>query len=451
MNYFKIEIDHLQSIKHLELEVKDLNSGKLMCIVGKNGVGKTTFIKSIANLLRADIFKETSSPYIFNKNSKITYHIDSDCYTHTYNEKFKTIDSKNVVADTIKNKIIGELPLPHGERFKFFQAISDLDKEIRQKYIAEDYKTPEKLITWYKNIYTSDKFDELKEVTINKKQYYFLPQEDNRYIREDYFSSGEYFILSIYRLIQQQKKLIVIDELDISLDASAQVHLLKELRDFCQTQSVTLIFTTHSLAIMKMLENDELFYLENTEGQCEIIKRSYNYIKGILYQFKGWNKYILTEDEVLQDFIEWQLKNEELKKKHITIIIGTADSVVKLMKQNNKEEFFSTKNDVISVIDGDRKDKKFYTNYEDKSKILLLPFESIEKKLGELYDKDNDFFEGVTLKSDDIRGREIFRDMTFLEGKKDITSQIKVFQFVTESDKSKVKEFKSALQKFINQ
>ncbi len=451
MNYFKIEIDHLQSIKHLEfeLEAKDLNSGKLMCIVGKNGVGKTTFIKSIANLLRADIFKETSSPYIFNKNSKITYHIDSDCYTHTYNEKFKTIDSKDVVADTIKNKIIGELPLPHGERFKFFQAISDLDKEIRQKYIAEDYKTPEKLITWYKNIYTSDKFDELKEVTINKKQYYFLPQEDNRYIREDYFSSGEYFILSIYRLIQQQKKLIVIDELDISLDASAQVHLLKELRKFCKMQSVTLIFTTHSLAIMKMLkdEDDELFYLENTKGQCEITKRSYSYIKGILYQFKGWDKYILTEDKLLRDFIEWQLKNDNLKKKHITIPIGTAGSVIKLMRKNNGEEFFSTGKNVISVLDGDQKNETPYTDYEDKSKILLLPFESIEKELRKLYDKDkdNDFFKGVKTSDSDSKGRAIFNRM------KTIHSQNEIFQFVTESDKSKVKEFKCALQKFINQ
>ncbi len=449
MNYFKIEIDHLQSIKHLEfeLEAKDLNSGKLMCIVGKNGVGKTTFIKSIANLLRADIFKETSSPYIFNKNSKITYHIDSDCYTHTYNEKFKTIDSKNVVADTIKNKIIGELPLPHGERFKFFQAISDLDKEIRQKYIAEDYKTPEKLITWYKNIYTSDKFDELKEVTINKKQYYFLPQEDNRYIREDYFSSGEYFILSIYRLIQQQKKLIVIDELDISLDASAQVHLLKELRDFCQKQFVTLIFTTHSLAIMKMLENDELFYLENINGQCEITEQSYNYIKGILYQFEGWDKYILTEDEVLLNFIEWQLQLEsnKLRKKHITIPIGTAGSVIALMRKNNGEEFFSIGKNVISVLDGDQKDDK---RYKDEPNILFLPFESIEKKLVELYDNDsnNDFFKGNKVDNKVKRRNKKFFDMM-----ERIYPQNEIFQFITKSDKLKVEEFKCALQKFINQ
>ncbi|WP_369178476.1 ATP/GTP-binding protein [Candidatus Thiodubiliella endoseptemdiera] len=446
MNYFKIEIDHLQSIKHLEfeLEVKDLNSGKLMCIVGKNGVGKTTFIKSIANLLRADIFKETSSPYIFNKNSKITYHIDSDCYTHTYNEKFKTIDSKNVVADTIKNKIIGELPLPHGERFKFFQAISDLDKEIRQKYIAEDYKTPEKLITWYKNIYTSDKFDELKEVTINKKQYYFLPQEDNRYIREDYFSSGEYFILSIYRLIQQQKKLIVIDELDISLDASAQVHLLKELRDFCQTQSVTLIFTTHSLAIMKMLKDDELFYLENTNGQCEITEQSYNYIKGILYQFKGWDKYILTEDKVLLNFIEWQLQLEsnKLRKKHITIPIGPVSSVIALMDKNGSEGFFSAENNVISVIDGDHKQ-----HYESKPKVLFLPFDSVEKKLSELYnnDKKNVFFEDVIIPENDSKGRAIFNRM------KKIHSQNEIFQFVTNSNSLGVTEFRQALQEFINQ
>ena len=35
-------------------------------------------------------------------------------------------------------------------------------------------------------------------------------------IREDDFSSGEYMIVQIYKLMQKKCKLIVIDELDIS-------------------------------------------------------------------------------------------------------------------------------------------------------------------------------------------------------------------------------------------
>jgi ABC-type multidrug transport system ATPase subunit len=443
MNIFQVKINNVQNIRHLEFKI-DLNFGKLLCIVGKNGVGKTTFIKSIANLLRADIFKTTSSPYIFNNNSNITYGIDDKNYIYTYNKQLQTIDSKDVIENTITNNIIGELPLPYGERFNFFQIISNLDKEIRQKYITKDYKTPKELINWYKNIYNSDKFNVLKEVTINNKKYYFLPQENNKYIREDYFSSGEYFVLSIYRLIQQQKKLVIIDELDISLDASAQVHLLKELREFCKSKAVTLIFTTHSLAIMKMLKDNELHYLENTNGQCKITKKSYNYIKGTLYQFKGWDKYILTEDIVLQNFMLWLLVDCQLKKKYIIIPIGVANSVVALMNNNNGEEFFSTKNNVITVLDGDQE-----KNYNTKPNVLFLPFKSVEKKLKELYDinktNSNIFFNDVTTSEPDKKGRDIFRRMLVKK------TQNEIFQFIVESNNPNVEKFKQALQSFINQ
>ena len=442
MNNFKIKIENIQSIKHLELDL-DLNSGKVMCIVGKNGVGKTTFIKAIATLLSADIFKKTSSPYIFNSSSKITYHIDGKDYIYTHNDKIQTIDSQDIVADPIKNNIIGELPLPHGKRFNFFQAISDKDKEIRGKYIDKDYKTPIKLVEWYKKIYKSDKFNDLKEVNIKGEKYYFLPQKNNQYIREDYFSSGEYFILSIYRLIQQQKKLIVIDELDISLDAGAQVHLIKELREFCQEKSVTLLFTTHSLAVIKVLEDDELFYLESNKGKCEIVKRSYNYIKGILYQFEGWDKYILTEDRVLASFIKWQLKSGGiLNKEYIVIPIGPASSVIALMDENNGENFFSTKNNVISVVDGDQKN-----NYKDREEVIFLPFKSVEKALKKLYDNNrNDvFFQGVATSEPDEKGKNIYKRM------EEKHLQDKIFEFVTKSDKVGVDKFKLDLQNFINQ
>ena len=39
--------------------------------------------------------------------------------------------------------------------------------------------------------------------------------------REDYLSSGEYFLIRLYRTIMSSARLIVIDEIDISLDAVA--------------------------------------------------------------------------------------------------------------------------------------------------------------------------------------------------------------------------------------
>lgn len=69
---FKCELFNIQHISRLSFSI-DLSRNKLMCIVGKNSVGKTTLIRSIKNLQFADTFEKTASPYIFNTNSRILY------------------------------------------------------------------------------------------------------------------------------------------------------------------------------------------------------------------------------------------------------------------------------------------------------------------------------------------------------------------------------------------
>jgi ABC-type Mn2+/Zn2+ transport system ATPase subunit len=70
------------------------------------------------------------------------------------------------------------------------------------------------------------------EVTAKGKRYYAIVKDDGTYIREDYLSSGEYFLINLYRTIKGSSQLIVIDEIDISLDAAAQANLAKWLRGF---------------------------------------------------------------------------------------------------------------------------------------------------------------------------------------------------------------------------
>lgn len=228
----------MQNVQHIKKQkaVFDLSQNSIICITGKNSVGKTTLIRAIRNLAINSTFQETAAPYIFQEDSSITYSIDGfdKDIEFTYNRFIKGIDSKQDIPEDIKSKIKVELPIPHGERFNHFRRLADIDEELRAKIAIGDYTTSNELVTFLEKIYGDNRFEGLKQVEIKKTSYYFILKDeiDRFYIREDYFSSGEYFVINLFKQIQQGKKLIVIDEIDISLDASAQVNLVEALHTY---------------------------------------------------------------------------------------------------------------------------------------------------------------------------------------------------------------------------
>ncbi len=443
---FKLQIKNIQHIKDFTFEV-DLSKNKLMALVGKNGIGKTLLFKSIQNLITSNTFSKTSNKHIFNQNSEIIYTLDlNKSYVFSYNDSVETIDLKESVDDEIIRNINVELPIPFGERFQF-RRFGEIDSQIRTAIITTKYNKPEELIELLNFIYDSNRFDNLIEVEISKKKFYAIVLDDNYYIIEDYLSSGEYFVISIYKLIQSRCKLIAIDEIDISLDAMAQVRFIKKLREMTHKYEINLIFSTHSLGIMKMLKSDELFYMDFNDGDCSIENKSYNYIKSLLYGFTDYDKYLLVEDDVLKDFIDFILSGEKIFHKYIVLPIGGADNVVKLMEKNSEKEVFGKIENVKSVLDGDMSLKTAYTSRGD---ISFLPFESIEKDLYTFNSAENfvNFTQEEIKKFNlqNINAKTLYK-VVIREGKK---TQIEIFEFLKSKKVDQVNDFKQKLLEFLN-
>jgi len=374
-----LQIENVQHIISACIEIP-FDGNQLFCIVGRNGVGKTSIVKALRNLRVSDTYKITSDESIFSENSRIVYRYDGHVFEFTYDKKIRGLNSKSVIPSEIREEIEVELPMPYGERFNYFQTISENDAEIRQNVVLENYTKPDELIEFLSDIYSNRRFENLREIKIKKRAYYCLIKDDSRYIREDYFSSGEYFVISLYRKIRNKRKLIVIDEIDISLDAAAQVHLVRNLRNFCHKYKVNIVFTTHSLAMMRMLDPEELLYIENDDGNLEHRHASYNYVRGRLFGFSGWDRYILTEDLILKKFLE-HIISRHIPDTFFTfkvIHVGAASNTVDLMKRNAKEHFFSETDKVLSVLDGDQINQKYLKNVKE---VLFLPFASIEKEV----------------------------------------------------------------------
>ncbi|MCC2607333.1 AAA family ATPase [Planctobacterium marinum] len=388
-----INVNNVQHVHHQEVRF-DLSRNGITCITGKNSVGKTTLIRAIRNLVINSTFQETAAPLIFTPDSSIKYSLSwhNEEIVFKYNRFLKGIDSKQRIPESIKQMINIELPLPHGERFDHFRKLADIDEELRAKIAVGDYETPTDLIEFLHSIYESYRFAQLKSVEIKKTIYYFILKDEQErfYIREDYFSSGEYFLVNLYKQISKNKKLIVIDEIDISLDARAQTKLVERLRSLCLEFSTNIVFTTHSLALMKTLNDDELYYMEKipNEEKTTIHLRPYNFIKSVMYGFKGYDKYILTEDKQLKHYIEYLISSsgQPTFYEYQIIYAGGGEQVVDLMERNARFNFFAASENVVTLLDGDKADKSFIEGLEN---ILLLPFPSIEKQILQDYELEN--------------------------------------------------------------
>jgi ABC-type Mn2+/Zn2+ transport system ATPase subunit len=433
-----VEINRVRPIVNLTFEV-DLDRHGLLCIVGKNGAGKTTLAKAIMNLALADTFVRTSADGVFDSSSTIRYLIDKDEYLFTYDAALRSISTKKLVPAHHKALVSVEMPAPHGQRFTFFRTLADRDKDIRNAVVLGKHNSPTGLIDFLSSIYGDDRFRELVEVEFSGGACCCFIQPDLRYIREDYFSSGEYFLINLYRKVLKGTPLVVIDEIDISLDANAQARLAEQLRLLCVQHRVKVVFTSHSLALMQTLEPGELHFLERTEAGTTLTPKSFNEVKLLMFRFKGWDRYVLTEDEVLKQFLEYVIGRycPPTFFSYLIIKVAGEHQVTDLMRRNRHEEFLGPEAHVISVLDGDQERSDLPRG------AYCIPILNVEQALWDEYRRPE--FSHRIEGGDSLNAKQLYRRFTSSK----VLVPGEIFRLLCDRHNAEVDKFAQTLKDFL--
>jgi ABC-type multidrug transport system ATPase subunit len=122
-------------------------------------------------------------------------------------------------------------------------------------------------------IFETTKFSELKTISLTRgtgNQAFVLTTGKSpfSYHSEKHFSLGELCILKLLREIKNcpNNSLLLIDELEMALHPRAQVKLLEYLKKESQNKSLTIIFSTHSVTLLKTISRGNIIYLQNNLG-----------------------------------------------------------------------------------------------------------------------------------------------------------------------------------------
>lgn len=279
----KLTIQDLKHIKNLEFQIPIPGS---YLLTGTNGAGKTSLLTCLSRLRNKNAFQKgfpsTSHQSLDSHiGASIKYEINGSNVTYTYvKERWSPLPRKN-------SGLLGDCGYPN---VLFIAA--DASRILPQQDEFEPKKT--KLVA--KNIrdamndvFSSKKFDDLYFLNVSRgtgNKAYLIKMHvngKNVYYSEKNFSLGELSVLKLLLALNeiQEDSLVLIDELELATHPRAQIALFKHLTRFSETKRLTVIFSTHSVTLIKNTNRKNILFLQNNAGNISCTNNCYpTYVLG---------------------------------------------------------------------------------------------------------------------------------------------------------------------------
>jgi ABC-type lipoprotein export system ATPase subunit len=263
-----INIQNLRNLNSLHFEIPDRG---VTLLTGSNGSGKTSLLACLRRIGHSNAFPihfptSLRSDRLDNQSEgTITYKINDESVEYAYRgERWTPRPRKNAnLFDRFGYPSVtyigasAERFTPRPEDFDT-QHIRGADNGIK---------------TAANQIFETEKFSKLRSINLsrgagNDAFVLALNTTPQTYHSEKHFSLGELCVLKLLRLLTNvaNNSMIIVDELEMALHPRAQVNLLRFLENEARNKSLTIIFSTHSVTLLKSVERKRIIYLEKQDN-----------------------------------------------------------------------------------------------------------------------------------------------------------------------------------------
>ncbi|MEJ2788299.1 MULTISPECIES: AAA family ATPase [unclassified Pseudoxanthomonas] len=261
-----IEISGLKHIASLNFEIPRPG---VHLLAGSNGAGKTTLLACLRRIFDSNSFRRHFATSRQSDQldrfgaARVTYRLGGNSVTYGYaGERWVPTPRSNSV-------LLRALGYPEG---RYFGATADRITPNPEDFEPRRVRPAAQEIRDAANqIFGTTKFDHLRTINLRpgSGSKAFLIQTAAAPLRAQYysernFSLGELCVLKMLRDLQgiPRKSLLLVDELELALHPRVQIALLRYLERIATEQELTVIFSTHSVSLLKAVKRRQIMYLE---------------------------------------------------------------------------------------------------------------------------------------------------------------------------------------------
>lgn len=274
----KIEICGLRNIKKLDFVVPDRG---VWLLTAGNGAGKTTLLACLRRIGHPNAFQlhfpsSLHSDRLDNHSKgSVTYDVNGERVEYAYRGERWTPRPRSK-ANLFQKLGYSSVTYIGATAERITPRPEDFDtRHIRQanRFVMEAAN----------QIFETNKFANLRTINLTRgtgNDAFVLALGGNpaSYHSEKHFSLGELCVLKLLRLITQvsNNSMIIVDELEMALHPRAQVRLLNYLEQQAAIKSLTIIFSTHSVTLLKSADRKKIIYLDRqSNGEVQSVVGCY--------------------------------------------------------------------------------------------------------------------------------------------------------------------------------